>query len=97
MATKSTALRPEDFKTAYEYETARELARLKEPVELQLYLDNENNKDDVVVQINGYTRLLQRGVPLTVPREVAIQLAQSQHQNRLVMNLIAAAAATLPK
>lgn len=73
-------LDPKNFATPYEYETARELAELEEKVLIQLPKDNDNYKDDVVVQINGKTWLIQRGVQVAVPRKVANILAQSQHQ-----------------
>jgi hypothetical protein len=90
MATKQPAskeLRSEDFPTAKAYETARELAYLKELVPLKLHKSKEES-DDVPVQINGFTRLLQRGVTIMVPREVAIQIEQSDDQLNRAMRLV---------
>lgn len=82
MATKPNKdeLRPEDFSTAADYESAREEQLLNELVPIQLIKDNENYKNDVTVQINGRIWQLQRGVPIMVPRKVANVLNQSQYQ-----------------
>lgn len=78
--TKNTELRPEDFETAYEYETAREERRLAEKIFIHLPKDNDNYKEDVTVCLNGRIWQIQRGVQVLVPRSVAESLAHSQYQ-----------------
>lgn len=62
---------------------AEEAIFLNEKINIQLIKDNDNYKDDVTVCINGKVWQLQRGVPLQVPRRVAIQLAQASHQESI--------------
>lgn len=58
-----------------------EKKRLEEPVQIQLFKDANKYKDDVFVGWNGRNFLIQRGVPVTVPRGVAEILQQSQAQD----------------
>lgn len=69
-----------NYKTAREYEEAREIARLAEKVSIRLPKDNDNYKDDVSVCINGVIWQIKRGVDVMVPRSVAETLKQSQDQ-----------------
>jgi hypothetical protein len=64
---------------------------LNEKVPLQLIKDNENYKGDVTVGINGIVWQIQRGVPLLLPRKVAIVLAQAQHQESIAALRVEAA------
>ena len=80
-------LRPEDFSTAYEYETAREIQRLSEKVPLKLHRSKEE-AEELPVQINGYTVLIQRGVQVMVPQQVAEQIEQADDQLNRAMKLV---------
>ena len=52
----------------------------KEPVPVMLIKDNAKYKDDVTVTVNGTNYQIQRGVPVTVPRCVALVLERSHNQ-----------------
>ena len=52
----------------------------KEPVPVMLIKDNTRYKDDVTVTVNGINYQIQRGVPVTVPRCVALVLERSRNQ-----------------
>lgn len=52
----------------------------KEPVPVMLIKDNNRYKDDVTVTVNGINYQIQRGVPVTVPRCVALVLERSRNQ-----------------
>ncbi len=52
----------------------------KEPVPVMLMKDNNRYKDDVTVTVNGVNYQIQRGVPVTVPRSVALVLERSHNQ-----------------
>ena len=54
---------------------------LNEPVTIQLFKDGNKYKDDVFVGWNDRNFLIQRGVPVTVPRGVAQILQESQAQD----------------
>ena len=54
---------------------------LEDPVTIQLFKDGNKYKDDVFVGWNDRNFLIQRGVPVTVPRGVAEILQQSQEQD----------------
>lgn len=56
-------------------------SHLNDPVTIQLFKDGNKYKDDVFVSINDKNYLIQRGVPVTVPRIVAQVLQQSQEQD----------------
>lgn len=53
----------------------------KEKVVIQLFKDAERYKDDVAVFVNGESFLIQRGVPVEVPRYVAEVINNSQRQD----------------
>ncbi len=57
-------------------------ARMQEMVEIELFFDGNNYKDDVLVGVNGKTWQIQRGVPVTVPRYVAEVIRNSEMQDR---------------
>lgn len=59
----------------------KEKAYYNELVTIELFKDNERYKDDVFVGHNGRTYQIQRGVPVQVPRKVALILEQSKIQN----------------
>ncbi len=51
-----------------------------EPVPLMLIKDNSKNKDDLTVTVNGINYQIKRGVPVTVPRCVALAVERSHKQ-----------------
>ena len=61
-------------------------------VELQLFKDNRRYKDDVKVFVNGRNWVIQRGVPVKVPRYVANVIYRSQKQDMasdaMIMKLV---------
>ena len=63
-------------------ENAAVVDYLEEKVTIQLFKDNGKYKDDVFVQLNGKTWLIKRGIPVTVPRKVALLLDSSQIQDQ---------------
>lgn len=56
-------------------------AWLNEPVEIKLFKDNQNYKDDVTVSINGENCRIQRGVYVKVKRKFVFILDQSELQD----------------
>lgn len=55
---------------------------MKELVAIELFLDNDKYKDDVIVSVNGKTWQIKRGVEVQVPRYVAEVIKNSQKQDR---------------
>lgn len=72
-------------KTATETKTGKAAATdpWNDLVTVKLFKDTGNYKDDVFVSVNGHNYLLQRGVPLKIPRCVAEVLQHSEEQDRL--------------
>ena len=56
-------------------------AYLNEYVEVQLFKDGKDYKDDVSVHVNGENCVIKRGVPVKIKRKFAIVLEQSAQQN----------------
>lgn len=54
---------------------------LEEKVQITLFKDGEKYKDDVDVIINGKITRIQRGIPVKVPRKIALQLELSGQQD----------------
>lgn len=54
---------------------------LEEYVEIQLFKDGKDYKDDVFVSCNGENCLIKRGVPVKVKRKFALILEQSAQQD----------------
>lgn len=52
----------------------------EELVEIELFADGGKYKDDVFVQVNGETCLIQRGVPVKVKRKFYDVLIASRRQ-----------------
>lgn len=70
-------------KVTAETEEARKLkAYYEEKVTVNLFLDNDKYKDDVMVNVNGKLWQIQRGVDVQVPRYVAEVLENSMKQDR---------------
>ena len=54
---------------------------LEEYVEVQLFKDGKDYKDDVFVSCNGENCLIKRGVPVRIKRKFALILEQSARQD----------------
>lgn len=54
---------------------------LDEPVTIQLFKDGKDYKDDLFVSVNNKRWQIRRGVPVTVPRKVSLQVADSEIQS----------------
>lgn len=78
--TKANAAAPE-VTTELDSIAAHE-AFMREEVEIELFYDGDKYKDDVTVGVNGKTWLIQRGVPVTVPRYVAKVIQNSLEQDK---------------
>lgn len=63
-------------------------AYLNERVEVVLFKDDKDYKDDYTVAINGKVWLIQRGKRVKVPRFVAMQIDTSQRQDIYTAKLI---------
>ena len=79
--TKATAT-PEAVETQELDPVAAHEAYMREEVEIELFLDGKDYKDDVTVGVNGKTWLIQRGVPVKVPRYVFEVIRNSELQDR---------------
>lgn len=51
-----------------------------EPVPIMLVKDKSRKKDDLTVTVNGTNYQIKRGVPVTVPRCVALAIERSRRQ-----------------
>lgn len=56
---------------------------LEELVTVTLFKDAGDYKDDLTVSINGKNLLIQRGVPVQIPRKYALILEQSMAQDQI--------------
>ena len=54
---------------------------LEEPVTIQLFKDGKDYKDDLYVSVNNKRWQIKRGLPVTVPRKVSLQVADSEIQS----------------
>lgn len=61
---------------------------LNEKIEITLFKDNDQYKDDVHVIINSNVFVIKRGVPVMVPRYVAIALEDSKKQEQYASSYI---------
>ena len=52
-----------------------------EPVQIKLFKDNKDYKDDVFVGVNGKGYQIKRGIPVEVPRKVARVLENQERQD----------------
>ena len=62
-------------------ETEKEIKRLEEYVEIELFKDNDRYKDDVFVSIGGENCVIKRGIPVKIKRKFALVLEQSHRQD----------------
>lgn len=69
-------------------ETVVQQDSIYDEVELELFRDEHRYKDDVKVFVNGKNWVIQRGVPVKVPRYVAKVIARSQKQDRACSAMI---------
>ncbi len=51
-----------------------------EPIPIMLVKDNWKRKDDLTVTVNGVNYQIKRGVPVTVPRNVALAVERGHKQ-----------------
>lgn len=61
---------------------------LQELIDIQLFKDSRRYKEDLKVFVNGRNWVIQRGVPVKVPRYVAMVIQQSQRQDQASDNMI---------
>jgi phage protein D len=54
---------------------------LEEYVQVQLFKDGKDYKDDVFVSVNGENCVIKRGYPVKIKRKFALVLEQSQQQD----------------
>ncbi|MBQ6552427.1 MAG: hypothetical protein IJL83_02255 [Clostridia bacterium] len=59
-----------------------------EPVEIELFKDEDRYKDDVFVAVNGKRFRIQRGVRVTVPRYIALEVERSLAQKKAAAAVI---------
>lgn len=79
-----------------EGQEATETVKAEEPqvdpmyelIEIQLFKDSRRYKEDLKVFVNGRNWVIQRGVPVKVPRYVALVIQQSQRQDQASDNMI---------
>ena len=76
-----------------ETEAAVQAAPEKDTEVIRLYKDNQRYKTPVFVGVNGETYLVQRGVPVEVPKAVAEVLQHSEEMENAAMEKITAAEA----
>lgn len=79
-------------KAQQDAETARETARMSEPVPVMLFKDNDKYKDDLFVGWNGTGYRIKRGITVMVPRAVANIVQQQLDQDNSTAQLITAQA-----
>lgn len=64
-------------------DTAKELNDYyMEPIPMMLIKDKSKKKDDLTVTINGVNYQIKRGIPVTVPRCVALAVERSRKQEQ---------------
>ena len=68
--------------TALTEKEERERAYYEEKVVVNLFLDNDKYKDDVIVAVNGKAWRIKRGMDVEVPRYVAEVLKHSEELDR---------------
>lgn len=68
----------EKEKTLDEMTDEEQKAYWNEPVDIKLFKDSNRYKDDLFVSVNGRTFQIKRGVKVTVPRNVAEVIKQSE-------------------
>ena len=80
--------------TAEKNETVQENAQEeKDTVVIRLFKDSHRYSEPVFVGVNGETYLVQRGVPVEVPKAVAEVLQHSEEMENAAMEKITAAEA----
>ena len=57
----------------------------EEMVEVMLFKDNKDYKDDVFVSVNGENCVIKRGIPVKVKRKFALVLEDSSKQDAAAM------------
>jgi hypothetical protein len=60
----------------------KETAKKEELVEIELFKDNKDYKDDVFVCVNGKNRVIKRGEKVKIPKAYAEVLENSKAQDK---------------
>ena len=63
-------------------------AKKEELVEVELFKDNKDYKDDVFVCVNGKNRVIKRGEKVKIPKEFAEVLENSKEQDNKASKLM---------
>lgn len=75
----------EEKKTA---KSAEVTEKVEDMVCIELFKDDGKYKDDVFVAVNGKAYLIQRGIPVKVPKAVAEVLNNSKKQKNEASNMM---------
>lgn len=66
----------------------KETAKKEELVEVELFKDNKDYKDDVFVCVNGKNRVIKRGEKVKIPKAYAEVLENSKAQDNAATKLM---------
>jgi hypothetical protein len=66
----------------------KETAKKEELVEIELFKDNIDYKDDVFVCVNGKNRVIKRGEKVKIPKAYAEVLENSKAQDRATAKMM---------
>lgn len=66
----------------------KETAKKEELVEIELFKDNKDYKDDVFVCVNGKNRVIKRGEKVKIPKAYAEVLENSKAQDRATAKMM---------
>lgn len=67
---------------------AKETVKKEELVEVELFKDNKDYKDDVFVCVNGKNRVIKRGEKVKIPKAYAEVLENSKKQDAAASKLM---------
>ena len=73
---------------AVEKTVAKKPEKTSDKVHIMLFKDNGKYKDDLKVGLNGRIWVIERGVPVEVPKAVAEIISHSQSQDIMTANMI---------
>lgn len=66
----------------------KETAKKEELVEIELFKDNKDYKDDVFVCVNGKNRVIKRGEKVKIPKAYAEVLENSKAQDKATAKMM---------
>lgn len=66
----------------------KETSKKEELVEIELFKDNKDYKDDVFVCVNGKNRVIKRGEKVKIPKAYAEVLENSKAQDRATAKMM---------